>query len=58
MSELARRLLASVPSVSLHVNEQNVPAVRAYHRAGFIEAVPFRLTRGLPLDGRATNGGG
>lgn len=48
MSELARRMLREVPVVSLHVHEKNEPAVRAYRTAGFRDAVPFRLVRGLP----------
>ncbi len=54
MTELARRLLETVPCVSLHVHEKNVPAVSAYLRAGFRAVLPFRLLRGAPF----TNGNG
>lgn len=47
--ELARRLLTTGPLVSLHVHENNPPAVAAYKRAGFRHALPFRLLRGHPL---------
>lgn len=49
--ELARRLLATGPVVSLHVHEKNLPAVAAYKRAGFRHALPFRLFRGEPAAG-------
>lgn len=49
VADLARRLLAQVPTVSLHVHERNIPAVRAYRRGGFRETLPFRLVRGAPL---------
>lgn len=38
-----RLLLARHPRVTLHVNEANTPAVRAYERVGFVRAAPFRL---------------
>jgi ribosomal protein S18 acetylase RimI-like enzyme len=49
MTEIARRLLLTVPAVSLHVHEKNVPAVAAYKRAGFRSVLPFRLLRGAPF---------
>ena len=53
VSDLSRRLLEQVPTVSLHVHEKNVPAVRAYRKAGFHDLLPFRLLRGVPLAARA-----
>lgn len=58
ISELTRRLLATGPVVSLHVNEKNVPAVAAYRRAGFAHALPFRLLRGHAIAARAARSGG
>ncbi|MDG1483665.1 MAG: GNAT family N-acetyltransferase [Myxococcota bacterium] len=36
-------LLSLTRSVTLHVNEANLPAVRCYERSGFVPASPFRL---------------
>jgi uncharacterized protein len=36
-------LLERHPAVTLHVNEDNRPAVRCYERVGFIRATPYRL---------------
>lgn len=49
MCELVRRLLATCPVVTLHVHERNLPAVRAYRRAGFRDVLAFRLLRGQPI---------
>jgi hypothetical protein len=38
-----RALLRGAPRVTLHVNEANTPAVRAYERAGFERSVAYRL---------------
>lgn len=43
MRAATRLLLAQVPAVTLHVNEANAPAVRAYLAAGFRPAAAFRL---------------
>lgn len=43
MVAVAHRLLAEHPRVTLHVNEANTPAVRAYERAGFRSGAPYRL---------------
>lgn len=45
-----RRLLASHPRVTLHVNEANLPAVRVYEKVGFVRSEPMRLitVRGDP----------
>lgn len=43
IAAICRRLLARYPRVTLHVNERNAPAVRAYQRVGFREDAPFRL---------------
>lgn len=43
MRGVVRRLLSEYPYVTLHVNERNTPAVRAYERAGFHPVAPFRL---------------
>lgn len=43
VSEMGRRLLPSWSRVTLHVFEENHPALRAYERAGFVAARPFRL---------------
>ena len=43
MAALCRRLLGKHPRVTLHVNEANNPAVRAYERVGFRRDAPFRL---------------
>lgn len=53
VADLARRLLAQVPAVSLHVHEKNLAAVSAYRRVGFRDTLPFRLLRGMPLAARA-----
>lgn len=45
MAALIPILLADHPRVTLHVNEQNTPAVRVYENAGFRRATPFRLAR-------------
>ncbi len=50
-ADLARRLLRESPSVSLHVNERSLPAVRAYRRAGFRDLAPYLLVRGRPRAG-------
>ena len=44
------RLLRSYPLVTLHVNEANQPAVRAYERCGFERSTAMRLitVRGTP----------
>jgi len=43
MASLANTLLATHHLVTLHVNEANTPAVRAYERAGFTRDAPYRL---------------
>ena len=43
MRAALHRLLAEHGTVSLHVNEANVPAIRCYENAGFERDVPFRL---------------
>lgn len=43
MIELVRRLVPKHRSVTLHVNEANLGAVRAYERSGFTPHVPYRL---------------
>ena len=43
MRAACARLQAQSPRVSLHVNEANTPAVRAYEAAGFRRDAPFRL---------------
>lgn len=43
VAEMARRLERRWPRVTLHVYEENAPAIRAYERAGFEAAHPFRL---------------
>jgi RimJ/RimL family protein N-acetyltransferase len=43
MRELSRRLLPRVRHLTLHVNEANTPAVRAYERSGYRSHCPFRL---------------
>jgi ribosomal protein S18 acetylase RimI-like enzyme len=43
MRSAVKRLLAAHDSVSLHVNEANLPAIRCYERVGFQRGVPFRL---------------
>lgn len=43
MRAATRLLLKQVPRVTLHVNEANVAAVRAYERAGYTAAAAFRL---------------
>lgn len=43
-AELIRVAFLESPVVTLHVNPQNEPAIRAYHRAGMRPAGHFRLT--------------
>ncbi|MEQ1566751.1 MAG: GNAT family N-acetyltransferase [Myxococcota bacterium] len=43
VSATARALLARYSRITLHVNEANTPAVRAYERAGFAARDAFRL---------------
>ncbi len=43
MFAMVRHLLTEYPRVTLHVNEANTPAVRAYERVGFQPHAPFRL---------------
>lgn len=43
MFAMVRHLLTEYPRVTLHVNEANIPAVRAYERVGFQSHSPFRL---------------
>jgi ribosomal protein S18 acetylase RimI-like enzyme len=43
MRSAVRQLLREYDSVSLHVNEANMPAIRCYERVGFIRDAPFRL---------------
>lgn len=43
IAALCRRLLARYPRVTLHVNERNESAVRAYQRVGFRADAAFRL---------------
>lgn len=43
MRAAVRYLLRRYPLVSLHVNEANIAAVRAYERVGFTEYAPYRL---------------
>lgn len=43
MATTAHHLLRSVPLVSLHVNERNLPAVACYERVGFEPYWPYRL---------------
>ena len=43
MQAMVRHLLTESPMVTLHVNEANTPAVRAYERVGFARSRPFRL---------------
>jgi len=50
MRGLVRDLLPQTARVTLHCNESNAPAVRAYEEAGFRPAAPFRL---MVLDGGA-----
>lgn len=42
-AEVCRRLLASHPLVTLHVNEANTAAVRVYEKVGFRRGAPLRL---------------
>lgn len=49
MADLTRRLLAQNRVVSLHVHEDNAPALAAYRGAGFGRVASFRLVRGTPL---------
>jgi len=42
-AEVCGRLMKVHPLVTLHVNEANTPAVRAYERVGFQRSAPFRL---------------
>lgn len=44
VADLCRMALAVGPVVTLHVAQDNVPAIRAYERAGFRMAGRFRLT--------------
>lgn len=43
MRALVSYLRTKFPAVTLHVNEQNLPAVRTYEATGFERAAPFRL---------------
>ncbi|MEZ4319541.1 MAG: GNAT family N-acetyltransferase [Myxococcota bacterium] len=43
MRAVCHALLAEHRLVTLHVNEANTPAVRAYERVGFVRAAPYRL---------------
>ncbi|TVQ91042.1 MAG: GNAT family N-acetyltransferase [Deltaproteobacteria bacterium] len=43
MRALTRRLLREHSLVTLHVNEQNRPAVRCYERAGYLRGAAFRI---------------
>jgi uncharacterized protein len=43
MRAAAATLLSLTRSITLHVNEANLPAVRCYERSGFVPAAPFRL---------------
>ncbi|MAA78680.1 MAG: hypothetical protein CL916_05430 [Deltaproteobacteria bacterium] len=36
-------MLSSCDCVTLHVHEQNIPAIRCYERVGFLASTPFRL---------------
>ena len=42
-ADVTQRLLQSLPRVTLHVNESNLPAVRTYESVGFRPIHPFRL---------------
>lgn len=42
-------MLSSCDSVTLHVHEQNIPAIRCYERVGFQPSTPFRLISFLGL---------
>lgn len=43
LAPVVRHLLDQHPRVTLHVDEQNLPAVRLYERLGFQRHAPFRL---------------
>ena len=43
MRSVTSALLSMTRCISLHVNEENTPAVRCYERTGFKRAAPFRL---------------
>jgi predicted GNAT family acetyltransferase len=43
VAEVTRRALRKHALVTLHVNEANTPAVRAYEKVGFHAFAPFRL---------------
>ena len=43
MAELGRRLLPRVKRITLHVNEQNIAAVRTYEASGYRRHAPYRL---------------
>jgi len=37
------RLIQKFGMVTLHVNEENIPAIRCYKRVGFLQSSPYRL---------------
>jgi len=43
LADLAGRLLGECPRVTLHVNQENTPAIRTYESVGFRPAMDFRM---------------